>query len=61
MQYRGEAEIICRAPLSKGQEMGWFQHGSTIIMFAPKDVALFDSVRQGAVVRMGQPLMGLPP
>jgi phosphatidylserine decarboxylase len=44
MQYRGEAEIRCRAFLSKGQEMGWFQHGSTIIVFAPKGVTLCASV-----------------
>jgi phosphatidylserine decarboxylase len=60
MQYRGEAEIPCRASLSKGQEMGWFQHGSTIIVFAPTGVTLCDSVQQGAVIRMGQPLMRLP-
>ena len=60
MQYGGEAEIPCRACLKKGQEMGWFQHGSTIIVFAPKGVALCGSVHQGAVVRMGQPLMRLP-
>jgi len=40
--------------------MGWFQHGSTIIVFAPKDVALCGSVQQGAVIRMGRPLMRLP-
>ncbi len=60
MQYRGEAEIPCRASLDKGQEMGWFQHGSTIIVFAPKDVSLCSSVQQGAVIRVGQPLMRLP-
>ena len=60
MQYRGEAEIRCRAFLEKGQEMGWFQHGSTIIVFAPKGVSLCGSVHQGAVIRMGQPLMRLP-
>jgi phosphatidylserine decarboxylase len=60
MQSRGEAEIPCRASLSKGQEMGWFQHGSTIIVFAPTGVTLCDSVQQGAVIRMGQPLMRLP-
>jgi phosphatidylserine decarboxylase len=60
MQYGGEAEIPCRASLNKGQEMGWFQHGSTIIVFAPKGVALCGSVHQGAVIRMGQPLMRLP-
>jgi len=40
--------------------MGWFEHGSTIIVFAPKGVVLCDSVRQGAVIRMGKPLMRLP-
>jgi phosphatidylserine decarboxylase len=60
MQYGGEAEIPCRAFCSKGQEMGWFQHGSTIIVFAPKSVNLCGSVQQGAVIRMGRPLMRLP-
>jgi phosphatidylserine decarboxylase len=60
MQYRGEAEIRCQAVFSKGQEMGWFQHGSTIIVFAPKGVILCGSVREGVVIRMGRPLMQLP-
>jgi phosphatidylserine decarboxylase len=60
MQYGGEAEIPCRASFGKGQEMGWFQHGSTIIVFAPKGVALCGSVREGAVIRVGRPLMQLP-
>jgi phosphatidylserine decarboxylase len=59
-RYRRASEIPCRAPFGKGQEMGWFQHGSTIIVFAPKGVALCDSVRQGAVIRVGKPLMRLP-
>jgi phosphatidylserine decarboxylase len=59
MQYCGRAEIPCQASLSKGEEMGWFQHGSTIIAFAPKGVALCSSVREGAVIRMGRPLMRL--
>ncbi len=59
-KYRGEVEIPCRALFSKGQEMGWFQHGSTIIVFAPKGVTLCGSVREGVVIRMGRPLMQLP-
>ena len=59
-QYRGPAEISCQASFSKGQEMGWFEHGSTIIVFAPKGVALCDSVQQGTTIRMGRPLMRLP-
>jgi phosphatidylserine decarboxylase len=60
-QHRGKAEIPCRTFFGKGQEMGWFQHGSTIIVFAPKGFALCGSVQAGAVIRMGRPLMRLPP
>jgi phosphatidylserine decarboxylase len=59
-QYRGKAEIPCRVVLKKGQQMGWFQHGSTIVAFAPKGVVLSESVREGRVIRMGEPLMRLP-
>lgn len=59
-QYRGATEIPCEAAFKKGQEMGWFQHGSTIIVFAPKGFTLCDAVREGATVRMGRPLMRLP-
>ena len=58
-RYRGKAEIPCQASFGKGQEMGWFQHGSTMIVFAPKGVTLCDSVREGAVIRVGRPLMRL--
>jgi phosphatidylserine decarboxylase len=60
MNYRGNTEIPCRAPFRKGEEMGWFQHGSTIIVFAPKGFSRCDAVRQGAPIRMGRPLMQLP-
>jgi phosphatidylserine decarboxylase len=46
--------------LTKGEEMGWFQHGSTIIVFAPAGFTLAETVRQGHVIRVGQPLMRLP-
>jgi phosphatidylserine decarboxylase len=58
--YRGTAEIPCEAALNKGEEMGWFEHGSTIIVFAPKGFTLADSVREGAKIQMGRPLMRLP-
>jgi phosphatidylserine decarboxylase len=58
--YRGATEIACDASFDKGQEMGWFQHGSTIIVLAPKGVTLSDTVQDGSGIRMGQPLMQLP-
>lgn len=56
LRYRGPNEIPCSARYAKGQEMGWFQHGSTIIAFAPPGVALCESVREGTPIRMGEPL-----
>jgi phosphatidylserine decarboxylase len=56
-RYRGASEISCHASFGKGQEMGWFQHGSTIIVFAPKGFTLCDEVRDGTRIRMGSPLM----
>jgi phosphatidylserine decarboxylase len=47
-------------PLTKGEEMGWFQHGSTIIMFAPDGFTLSEMVHPGSLIRVGQPLMRLP-
>lgn len=46
--------------LQKGEEMGWFEHGSTIILFAPQGFALADGIMEGTPVRAGQPLMRLP-
>jgi phosphatidylserine decarboxylase len=60
LDHRGPKVIPCDAPFRKGEEMGWFQHGSTIIVFAPDGFALCDGVREGTPIRMGQPLLRLP-
>jgi phosphatidylserine decarboxylase len=59
LRYRGPNHIPCAAPLKRGQEMGWFQHGSTIIAFVPPGVRLAEGVQAGTPVRMGQPLFKL--
>ncbi|HTY94859.1 MAG TPA: archaetidylserine decarboxylase [Steroidobacteraceae bacterium] len=59
LRYRGPNRIACAAPLKRGEEMGWFQHGSTIIAFAPPGVRLAAGIATGATVRMGQPLFTL--
>ncbi len=43
--------------LRRGEEMGWFEHGSTIIVFAPPGAALSDGVLEGGRIQMGQPLL----
>jgi phosphatidylserine decarboxylase len=60
LRYRGPNVIACDAPFAKGEEMGLFEHGSTIIVFAPGDFRLHETVREGRVVRAGEPLMRLP-
>ena len=59
-RYRGPNELPCNARLAKGQDMGWFQHGSTIIVFAPPGFTLCPGIASGQTLRMGQPLMRLP-
>lgn len=56
LKYAGPNEIPCDAHYAKGQEMGWFQHGSTIIAFVPKEMSLHENVREGQRIRMGEPL-----
>lgn len=57
LRYPGPHRIACDAKLCKGQEMGWFEHGSTIIVLMPKGFALDGSIQQGARIRMGQALL----
>ena len=59
LRYRGPNTIPCDARLRKGEEMGWFQHGSTMIAFAPRGVVLTPRLGWGSVIRMGQPLLSL--
>ena len=58
--YRGPQHIDCDAHVAKGQEMGWFEHGSTIIVFAPRGFTLCPGISTGLQVSMGQRLMQLP-
>ncbi|WP_259661205.1 archaetidylserine decarboxylase [Zwartia hollandica] len=58
--YQGETTMLCEHRFEKGQELGWFEHGSTIIVFAPKGFSLSPGIMSGARLRMGQPLMNMP-
>jgi phosphatidylserine decarboxylase len=60
LRYRGPNRIACDASFRKGEEMGWFEHGSTIIVFAPAGFALCEGLAEGSEVRMGVPLLRLP-
>jgi phosphatidylserine decarboxylase len=59
LKHRGPNVLACDAAFGKGEEMGWFQHGSTVIVLAPSRFSLCDNVREGTLIRVGQPLMHL--
>ncbi len=60
LRHRGPNVFDCDASFAKGDELGWFQHGSTAIVFAPEHYALCEGVSEGIKVRVGQPLMRQP-
>ena len=57
LRRRGGNVVACDSHFRKGEEMGWFEHGSTILVFAPKGFSLCAAVRDGTTIRMGEPLM----
>jgi phosphatidylserine decarboxylase len=57
LRYKGPNEMPCDAAYVKGQEMGWFEHGSTILVFLPKGFALAEGIAPGVQIRMGQALL----
>lgn len=60
LKYRGPNRIGCQVAVTRAQELGWFQHGSTIIVLAPAGFELHEGVGEGTRISMGQPLMRLP-
>jgi len=57
LRYKGPNDIPCDARYTKGQEMGWFEHGSTILMFVPPGYALAAGIENGKQIRMGEALL----
>ena len=57
LRYQGPNDIPCDARYAKGQEMGWFEHGSTILVFVPPGFALAEGVENGKRLRMGEALL----
>jgi phosphatidylserine decarboxylase len=46
--------------VEKGRELGWFEHGSTIIVLASDHFELCDNVSEGRRIRAGEPLLRKP-
>jgi len=57
---RGPLVFPCDVNVKKGDELGWFEHGSTIIVLAPAHFSFGDHVAEGVHVRAGQALLRNP-
>ena len=60
LRWKGPETIPCDVGVKRGDELGWFEHGSTILVFAPAGFGLHPSISTGTRVRMGQPIMQVP-
>ncbi len=56
LRYQGANHLSCDAHFQKGDEIGYFQHGSTIIIFANNAFHLNKDIQEGKIIRMGQAL-----
>ncbi len=57
LRYRGPNKIACDRAFAKGEEMGRFEHGSTVIVLATPAFRLAAGLTEGARIRMGEPLL----
>jgi phosphatidylserine decarboxylase len=54
---RGPHVTPCRHPCLKGEELGHFRHGSTIVVIGTAGLSLCPGVSSGSRILMGQPLL----
>jgi phosphatidylserine decarboxylase len=59
-QTTGPLRFPCDVGVQKGLELGWFEHGSTIILLAPGHFEFCDGVAEGTRIKAGQPLLRNP-
>lgn len=53
----GPGVTRCTARLVKGEEMGWFEHGSTIVVLSPPQCRPRPELAEGRTILMGAPLL----
>ena len=60
-QGRRIRHVRCDAVFRRGEELGYFHHGSTIIVIAPPGLEPVPGIVAGARLRVGQPLLQQAP
>ena len=57
LRWPGPNVIPCAATMTKGEEMGWFEHGSTIIVLTPPGLDMAPGIQSGVRIKAGQALL----
>lgn len=57
LAYAGPERLSCDGRYRKGDEMGYFHHGSTIVVLARGPLERCEGVTEGRIIRAGQPLL----
>lgn len=57
LRYQGRNRISCDLSFTKGDEIGYFEHGSTIVVLTSKEYRFANGIMSGQTIRMGEPLM----
>lgn len=59
LTYKGPNVLTTNYTAKKGDELGWFEHGSTIILFLPEQIRFATGIAENRPIRMGEPLIQL--
>ena len=57
LDYKGNNEISYVRSFQRGEHIGHFEHGSTIVLLTSKHFSFMPSIKEGSIIRMGQALM----
>ena len=60
LRYDGAAEIFCDTGFTKGEELGYFESGSTIVVFASEEFEFSNNVVEGSTIRAGEAIFRHP-
>ena len=57
LNYSGTHRIPCSAHYERGEEMGYFEQGSTIIVLTGPELKLDQRLAEGKLIQMGEPIL----
>ena len=57
LRYRGPNRIELDRRYCRGEQIGYFEHGSTIVVLSSKRFRAVEGLTSGGIIRMGQPLL----